>query len=382
MTPLSPARRAADEFASLVDGTRGDVADRYADLLTFVDVLREQEVPAPRPDFVANLRERLMDAADTLLLPEGATKLAPVVAFPDAARRRQRRLSVAAAAFIVVGGTASVAAAAENSLPGDPLYPIKRGIESAQISFNSSESGKGQDLLRQASTRLTEVDGLIEDDASPTQIESTLSSFQRSATDGADLIFVSYQRNGDPEEITRLRTVLGSQLTLLDKLSGNAPDNAEGAFSAARSLIAELDQQARVLCGACGPDTPGGFLSMSSAPALSSLLITPAEDVKAATDADEAQALAQAAGQIADETPLTPPTTEGTDGTEAPTTPARPSLPTFPGLPRPEGTPVRDALTGVTNGVGELLESLTEPLSPLTDTLNTTLTTVTKGLIP
>lgn len=380
MTPLSPARKAAEEFASVVDGARGDVADRYADLLTCVDVLRTQETPAPRPDFVANLRERLMDAADTLLVPaEGAPAPTNVVAFPDVARRRQRRLSIAAAAFIVVGGTASVAAAAENSLPGDPLYPIKRGIESAQVSFNSSDSGKGQDLLRQASTRLSEVDGLIDGDGSTDQIESTLSSFQRSATDGADLIFVSYQRNGDPQEITRLRTILGSQLTQLDKLSDVAPGDVTNAFEDARSLVTELDQQARVLCGACGPDTPAGFLPLSSAPALSQLLALPASDVKAATDADVQQSLVDKANEIAGETPLIPPVTEQPDGSTAtPQDPARPTLPSIPGLPRPTGTPVRDAVTGLTNGVGELLESLTQPL---TETLGNTLTTVTKGLV-
>ena len=62
MIRLSPARRAAEEFASVVDGPRGAVAERYADLLSTVDVLREQEIPAPRADFVADLRMQLMAA--------------------------------------------------------------------------------------------------------------------------------------------------------------------------------------------------------------------------------------------------------------------------------------------------------------------------------
>ena len=78
MIRLSPARRAAEEFASVVDDPRGAAANRYADLLSTVDVLREQEIPAPRADFVADLRMRLMDAADTLLLPVDAP-LAPVL---------------------------------------------------------------------------------------------------------------------------------------------------------------------------------------------------------------------------------------------------------------------------------------------------------------
>ena len=380
MTPLSPARKAADEFARVVDGAPNgprdvDMADRYADLLSTVAVLRSQEMPAPRPDFVSNLRERLMDAADTLLVPSESAPPAPVIAFPDAARRRQRRVSVAAAALIVVGGTASVAAAAENSLPGDPLYPLKRGIESAQVTFNSSDSGKGQDLLRQASTRLDEVDGLLDDKADADRITSTLASFKRSATDGADLIFVSYQRNGDPEEINRLRTILGSQLTLLDKLAPAAPGESASAFETARSLLTELDQQARVLCGACGPDGQLSIDSLTSAPALTSLLTLPATQVKNAADADARADLVKKAQDAADDLPEAPatqdPATSGGTGTN-------PLHPVVPALPSPTRTPVKDTLQGVTNGVGELLTALTEPL---TETLDTTLGTVTKGLL-
>src|SRR5690606_7562069 len=98
-----------------------------------------------------DLRMRLMDAADTLLLPADA-ELAPVIPLVIPENRRQRRISIAAAALVVIGGTAGAAAAAESSLPGDALYPLKRGLESAQVSLNASDSGKGQDLLRQAST--------------------------------------------------------------------------------------------------------------------------------------------------------------------------------------------------------------------------------------
>jgi hypothetical protein len=343
-------------------------------------VLRKQETPAPRPDFVANLRERLMDAADTLLVPGEAAPLAPVIAFPDAARRRQRRVSVAAAALIVVGGSASVAAAAENSLPGDPLYPLKRGIESAQVSFNSSDSGKGQDLLRQASTRLDEVDGLLDNKADADQITSTLSSFRRSATDGADLIFVSYQRNGDPSDITRLRSLLGSQLSELDQLSGDAPAGTNSAFDKARALVADLDQQARVLCPDCGPAGALSSTRLTSAPALAGLLLPPAEATPGASVTRPGKAasdLAAKANQIAkQQNPLTPLATQ--------TPQASGSGGSTPGLPLPSGTPtpgpVGQAVTGVTGGVGGLLGQVTDTVGtatkPLTDPLTTVLNSV------
>lgn len=378
MTPLSPARRAAEAFAfavenraSLVDRPRGDVADRYADLLTCVDVLREQKAPAPRADFIADLRMRLMDAADTLLLPADG-ELAPVIPLVAPANRRQRRLSVAAAAFVVIGGSAGVAAAAGNALPGDALYPIKRGLESAQVSLNSSDSGKGQDLLRQASTRLDEIDGLLASDASADRITHTLSSFERSAASGADLLFVAYQRDGDVQDITRLRAMLGSQITHLDALASEAPESSLSAFATARALLSDLDQQASVICSDCGPSGISDPIAMSSATSLASLLSPTETAARAEREAANNRRIAKAAELIAQNTK--PPAK-----VEQPSKPSTdPTIPVDGGLPNAED-PLGDVVEGLTNGLTELLggeESL------LSETLDTTLDSLTEGLLP
>lgn len=375
MTPLSPTRRAAEEFASLVDGSRTEADARYADLLTCIDVLREQETPAPRADFVADLRMRLMDAADTLLVPaEGP--LAPVIPLVAPVNRRQRRISIAAAALVVVGGGAGVAAAADSALPGDPLYPIKRGIESAQVSLNSSDSGKGQDLLRQASVRLDEVDGLIADKGSVDKINATLTAFQRSAAGGADLLFVSYQRGGDAQDITRLRTMLGSQITHLDALADEAPENSESSFASARSLLNDLDQQASVLCSTCGPTGPDGAVAMAAAATSLSSLLSPADTAaRAEREAAADRRLAAAADRIAKN--VRPPEKP----TPTPTSTASPSVPVSsdPNLPLPSsGDPLGDVVKGVTGGLAGLLGAD----SALGDTLDTTLDSLTEGLLP
>lgn len=374
MTPLSPARREAEAFANAVEafsvnaaiGAPGEVADRYTDLLDCVDLLHSTEAPAPRADFVSDLRMRLMDAADTLLLPADA-ELAPVVALHASPTvRRQRRVSIAAAAFVVIGGTAGVAAASESALPGDALYPLKRGIESAQVSLNSSDSGRGQDMLRVAGTRLSEAEALINKHEDASLITTTLASFEDSAAGGADLIFVEYQANGESEEISRLRALLGSQLTKLDGLSPEAPEGARDAFAKARALLADLDQQASVLCGDCGP---GGisdrFTGASSAPSLASLLNAPVADGKQAADlAARSSELAERANEIAKNTDQqVSPAEGGTTGPEADPTTGLPIEAPAPGLSNP--------LIGLTSGVAALLKEVAgEPLAPLTDTLD------------
>jgi hypothetical protein len=375
MTPLISVRRAAEDFARVVDGSQADVANRYADLTACVDLLREQDTPAARPEFVADLRTQLMAAADTLLVP--ADKVArtstTVVVRP---RRRERRFAVAAAAFVIVGGSAGVAAAAESALPGDPLYPIKRGIESAQVTLNSSDAARGRDLITQASTRLDEIDGLMSDGDATTKITHTLSSFQRSATSGADLLFVAYQRDGDINELAKLRGIFSEQQAQLTKLAGQAPPTAQPNFAAAQALLADLDQQARVLCGNCGPGSSGDFADLSSAPVLESLISQPAQAAAADALKSQTQALATKAGEIAKNTPKPSETVDGSTTRGG----------VLPGVSVPQVTTQTDTLTGavktVTGGVQGLLDEVgtSTGLTPLTDTVNDTVDALT-GLL-
>ena len=383
MTPLIPTRRAAEEFARVVDGSQVDVADRYSDLTEFVEILRAQETPAPRAEFVADLRVQLMAAADTLLIPattKADPKRAPVVTLSPSTRRHHRRLAVAAAAFVAVGGTAGVAAAAENSLPGDALYPIKRSIESAQVSFNTSDSAKGHDLISQASTRLDEVDRLIASGDSPNHIIQTLASFERSDTSGADLLFVAFQRGGDVDDLASLRAAFGEQSALLADLSGKAPADAQPAFEAASALLSDLDQQARVLCGNCGPDAgASAYADLVSAPALDSLLTEPVTSAAAKAELDAAEALANAAGEIAENTPLAPqPKAQDEEPTGGSVLPGV----EVPSLPTQDGT-LKTPVTNVTSGVEGLLDQVgsSTGLEPVTDTVNDTLDVLT-GLLP
>jgi hypothetical protein len=318
---------------------------------------------------------RLMDAADTLLLPAEA-KLAPVITLPQPGRRRERRIATAAAAFVLVGGTAGVAAAAENALPGDALYPVKRAIESAQVSLNSNDTAKGQDLLNQASTRLDEVDALMGNGESASQITHTLSSFQRSATSGADLLFVAYQRDGSVDDLATLRTLFGSQSAQLKELAGQAPASARSAFTAATALLADLDQQARVLCGNCGPDSLSSddYVEMSSSSALESLLTKPAAAAAADAAATRNEALANKADQIAAQTPVNS-FTVGGSGITIPGSVPGVQVPSLPG-----GTGTTTVTGGVKDLLGEVSAATGGATTPLTDTVSQTLDTLTNLL--
>ncbi|HEX2894169.1 MAG TPA: DUF5667 domain-containing protein [Marmoricola sp.] len=383
MTSLIAARRAAEEFARVLDGSQTDVADRYADLTATVDLLRHQDPPSARPEFVADLRAQLMTAADTLLVPTDSEP-APVVPLRPA-RPHRRRLAAAAAAIVVVGGTAGVAAAAENALPGDPLYPIKRGIESAQVSLNTSDAARGRDLVDQASSRLDEIHGLVGSGDNSSRIADTLASFKRSEANGADLLFVAYQRGGSADDLAALRTTLSSQSKRLDALAGQAPAELRPDFADARAFLGDLDQQARVLCANCGPDNgTGDFTGLSSSPAMQTLITQSASAAVAEQRRSEAQALAAKAAEIAAKTPMpaTPSTTQVAttgSGSVLPGVPIQvPATPT-------QDTTLKGTVTTVTGGVQGLLTTVDSTtgglLTPVTTTVNNTLDAVTNILV-
>lgn len=252
MTSLFQARRRAEDFAAAVDGrhdARRAHGEEITHLLGVVETLRTQEQVAPRPEFSADLRSRLMVEAETALRPETATLLLPA----RERGRRERRLAVAASAFVLVGGTTTMAAAAQSALPGDTLYPIKRGIERVEAGLNVGPAGRGSDVLDQAADRLTEVEGLLA--AGPAGVDErvalTLTDFHESAQDGADLLFEAYADSADPATITEVRTFTAEGIATLERIAGDVPPSAQDELVVAAVLLHEIDAQAAGLCSTC-----------------------------------------------------------------------------------------------------------------------------------
>ena len=133
--------------------------------------LRSVPEPQARPEFVADLRERLMLAAAAELTPVGPPGERDDVArltIKPARTRRERRFGVALGAVAIVGATTSMAVASQGAIPGDALYPVKRAIENTQAGFSVGDDAKGETILGNASERLDEVDELSQQATVPT----------------------------------------------------------------------------------------------------------------------------------------------------------------------------------------------------------------------
>lgn len=261
MTAGFGGRRSAEEFHRSVERTRaGDPAaptPADADLLALVAQLRAVETPAPRPDFSADLRARLMTEAATVLTPTAARlSLAPKSPTgPARPARRERRLAVLVGGFAVASAATSMAVASQGALPGDTLYPLKRALEDTSTTIRVDDSSRAGNLLDHADVRLAEVEELAAEGRTedPEVVAQTLALFAEQATTASDLAIRSYESDGDEASVAQLRDFTASSMERLRGLEDVVPDAARGALLTAASVVTGIDERAATLCPGCGP---------------------------------------------------------------------------------------------------------------------------------
>jgi hypothetical protein len=257
--------RGSERFAELVDGasTGGVRSSSYADLLDVVDALRSVPDPTPDPAFVTSLRERLVAEAESVLREAADQRLATEArlrlgdrspADRRVPRRRRRRAAAAVAGVVLVGTGASMAVAAQSTLPGDRLYPLKRGLESAHAQLTFDRAARGRVLLDSASTRLDEVQALSTHGASTAQVEDTLDAFRQEAVAGADLLVADYQATGDESSMTTLRSFTADSMARLRELQTVVPAGSLDDLLQAAQALDQVEQVSVHTCSSCpGP---------------------------------------------------------------------------------------------------------------------------------
>lgn len=271
MTAPFSVRRRADEFEALLSRGPGTPlterdAARFAALLDVVSDLRAVPEIAPRPEFVSSLRERLMAEADTVLVRQPSTP--PRLAMPISTRTRDRRVATLLGGAALVGATATMAVAAQTSLPGESLYGVKRGIESAQLRFAGDDAARGRTLLAQAGTRLTELEELAAGNGGTDRlIPDTLDDFTEQSGDGVRSLLSAYGNGGSEEDVQRARDFTAASMERLTALQYQLPASSRDELLAAGRTLTDLDMEISSACLSCtgGITTTPDFL-LSSAP--------------------------------------------------------------------------------------------------------------------
>jgi hypothetical protein len=348
MTPVFSVRRRAEEFDSLVEGLSTGDDTRYAELLELVSTLRSAPAPQARPEFVTSLREQLMLAADTLLVP-GDTRDTARLALPVRTKPvRERRIAAAVGGIAIVGATTSMAMAAQSALPGDVLYPLKRAIENAEAGISVNNGQKGATLLATASGRLDEVTALTSggraDDGAA--IAETLNAFTEQATEASDLLLTDYATTGHESSISDLRDFTAESMDTLAALEALIPADARDELLHAASMLTQIDLEAAQAC----PDCAGVGITEIPAILTSSATFGSAGSVATPVRETDASGGSQRDGR-------------GDQQTE------EPAVPETDGNPLPPGSVLNPDTDTDTSGGGEDEPADEDPITSLTNGL-------------
>jgi hypothetical protein len=372
MTPAFSARRRADEFEALLSRpsdaplTERD-AERFAELLDVVSDLRAIPPVSARPEFVSSLRERLMAEADTVLVQQPHTP--ERLAMPVASRPRQRRIAVLLGGAALAGAATTMAVAAQTALPGESLYAVKRGIESAELRFASDDAARGRTLLAQAERRLDELEELAAGDARGRDelIPDTLDTFTRQSSDGVGSLLASYAATGTQRDAQHARDFTAASLQRLDELEDQLPESARDELLAAGRTLTDLDIDASTACPSCS----GGITTTPEF-----LLTSASADLLAGLDSDELTL--EAAGAPISGQDLTG--IEVPEQLQSPTVAPPSALPSVQPTPTPTTTPTK-GVDKVTDPVKEGVKGVTEGVTGTTSDIASQLNGVTGGAI-
>jgi hypothetical protein len=264
---MSPAdRRRADEFAALLEGTRTAEGHQLESLVDLAASLRRapqlDELTAPRADFRAALRERLL--AEAAARPPRAIPAQRAPSDPSAPpiRQRVRRLVATGVAVGLLAGTGT-AAASTHSVPGDALYGIKRGLESVELSLARSDLSRGRELLEQADSRLSEAESLAASagsrSATTTQrLATALAEMDAATRSGAEALNSSYADTGDSEALTTLDRFVVKQRPRLADLNDLVDPALRPRLLDLADLLASLQTTLDALLTSASSAAPAG----------------------------------------------------------------------------------------------------------------------------
>ncbi|MBT2458525.1 DUF5667 domain-containing protein [Streptomyces sp. ISL-86] len=386
---VTPHRRANAFAQALEDRTPSDLSapDPAAEqseapaepadhrLLALASALGEM----PRPQLDAEVkvvqRAQLVAAMEALVLEEragGGAASDPLVPEQRTGRGAHRATSlrklrprsrwskgIAAGGLTVgvaAGAFSGVAAASTDALPGDSLYPIKRGMEDLKLGMADEDSDRGELYLDRASNRLSEARRLMErgrtgvlDHESLGEIRRALAGMKHDASEGHRLLQAAYERDGSLAPIQALSSFSRSHRDAWGRLREKLPvqltdvsGEVESVFQAIdddvaplQSLLPKLPEQTRGAPGSSTkPSTPAA--KQQSTPAHGAPSTSPTPTASGSTSHPPAPGgLLGGTGDL-----LTPPT-----GQSPPT-----STPT-PDLPAPDIT-LPPLLPGLLPGLG------------------------------
>ncbi|MFJ4862370.1 DUF5667 domain-containing protein [Streptomyces sp. NPDC088748] len=238
-------------------------------LLALASVLGERMPrPALDPEVKVVQRAQLIAAMEAMVLEEragGGAASDPLVpeqrtgrgahrATPLRKLRPRSRWSKGIAAGgltvgVAAGAFSGVAAASSDALPGDHLYPVKRGMEDLKLGMADDDADRGELYLDQASSRLSEARRLMErgrlgdlDHESLGAIRRALAGVKHDAEAGHRLLQAAYERDGSLGPIQKLSSFSRSHRDAWGKLREKLPAQLTDVGGGVESVFQAIDE--------------------------------------------------------------------------------------------------------------------------------------------
>jgi len=287
MSDLHRARARAETFAHAVDhgprhSSRLSDDPELMEAVELVGRLRTAGAVAPRPEFSAELRHRLLEQAAARAATTTPTMVRSTpddsddpptredvdASVTDIRHRHGRRIRLVAstAALVLLGGGIGSAAAAQQAMPGDTLYGMKRSIENVATNVGVGDDSRGRRDLEHAMTRLSEVHALAESGGDVGTINSTLDDFSAQARRGVYRLVASHQQDGDAGSITAVTEFITSARQALGELAPKLPPESLKSAVEALATIEQLAQHSSAACPKCEAPKPAKSGNQPTAP--------------------------------------------------------------------------------------------------------------------
>ncbi|MFI5619711.1 DUF5667 domain-containing protein [Streptomyces sp. NPDC051567] len=157
---------------------------------------------------------------------------------------------------VAAGAFSGVAAASSDALPGDHLYPVKRGMEDLKLGMADDDSDRGELYLDQASNRLSEIRRLMErgrtgvlDHEYLGEIRRALAGMKHDAEEGHRLLQAAYQRDGSLGPIQKLSSFSRSHRDAWGRLREKLPVQLNDVGGEVESVFQAIDDDVAPLQG-------------------------------------------------------------------------------------------------------------------------------------
>jgi hypothetical protein len=235
---IGRSRNLAEQLDAALDGRAKDVPDELASLVALADELR---------DDVASLE---LDPAVTekhlnLVYRRGRTARASRSSRRQQVERtwRRRAVSVAFAAILLL---VPASFASGSAMPGDPLYPLKRGLEKVRLVAALSPGADAETRTSIADVRLEELEGLLQAGEFG-RVPEALVALQQAVLDAQQAVAAARARGADSTEIAALE----SRLDSLQRVQAEAVAKAlSGLPKATRdSIIKKIEETVTTVGG-------------------------------------------------------------------------------------------------------------------------------------